>query len=107
MRQNRDRVKKAAKNAIQKLKKARYIQTDDTQTVNYNVDVNTDDLTTVGYTSDAEIENLSDAEAVDYTNNNTANSVAQQQAKRIIKKYKNLKRKATKNFDQTTKKRKK
>ena len=107
MRQNRDRVKKAAKKAIQKLKKARYIQTDDTQTVNYNVDVNTDDLTTVGYTSDAEIENLSNAEAVDYTNNNTANSVTQQQAKRIIKKCKNLKRKATKNFDQTTKKKKK
>ena len=86
MGQNRDRVKKAAKNAIQKLKKERHIQTDDTQTVNYNYDVNIDNLTTVGYTSDTEIESLSDAEAVNYTNNNTANSVAQQQAKRIIKK---------------------
>ena len=86
MGQNRDRVKKAAKNAIQKLKKERHMQTDDTQTVNYNYDVNIDNLTTVGHTSDTEIESLSDAEAVNYTNNNTANSVAQQQAKRIIKK---------------------
>ena len=58
MRQNRDRVKKAAKNAIQKLQKARYIQTDDTQTVNYNDDVTIDSLTTVGYISSAKIENL-------------------------------------------------
>ena len=92
MRQNREKVKKAAENAIQKLKKARYIQTDDTQRVNYNNDVNIDDLTTVGYNSDAEIENLSGAETVKMT----ANSVAQQQAKRIIIKNKNLKRKATK-----------
>ena len=97
-------VKKGTKNAIQKLKKARHIQADDTQSVNYNGDVNIDDLTTVGYTSDAEIEYLSDAEAVNYADNNTANSVAQQQAKRIIKKYKNLKTKATKDFDQTRKK---
>ena len=102
MRQNRERVKKAAKNAVQKLKKMRYIQTDDTQTVIYNDDVNIDDLTTVGYNSDAEIENLSDAETVKMA----ANSVAQQQAKRIIKKYKNLKRKATKKIDQPIKKRK-
>ena len=34
MRQNRGRVRKVAKNKIQKLKKERYIQTDDTQTVN-------------------------------------------------------------------------
>ena len=34
MRQNRGRVRKAAKNKIQKLKKERYIQIDDTQTVN-------------------------------------------------------------------------
>ena len=85
MRQNRDRVKKAAKNAIQKLKKARYIQTDHTQTVNYNDDVNIDSLTTVGYTSDADIENLSHAEAVNYTNNNTANSVAQHPRDRLAR----------------------
>ena len=64
MKQNRERVKKASKNAIQKLKKARYIQTDDTQSVNCNDDVNIDDLTTVGYNSDAEIENFSDAETI-------------------------------------------
>ena len=69
MGQNRDRVKKAAKNAIQKLKKERHMQTDDTQTVNYNYDVNIDNLTTVGYTSDTEIESLSDAEAVSESRN--------------------------------------
>ena len=61
MRQNKESVKKGSKNPIQKLKNARYIQTDDTQTVSYNNDVNIDNLTTVGYNSDAEIENLSDS----------------------------------------------
>ena len=83
MRQNRDRVKNAAKNAIQETKKGKIYPKDEEQTVSYNDNVNIDDLTTVGYTSDAEIENLSDAEAENYTNNNTANSVVQQQAKRI------------------------
>ena len=104
MTQNRERIKKAAKkkNAIQKLKKARYLQTDDTRTVNCNDNVNIDDLITARYNSDAEIENLSHAETVKMA----ANSVSQQQAKRIIKKYKNLKRKATKKIDQPIKKRK-
>ena len=83
MRQNRYRVKNTAKNAIQETKKGKIYPKDEAQTVSYNDDVNIDDLTTVGYTSDAEIENLSDEEAENYINNNTANSVVQQQAKRI------------------------
>ena len=89
-----------------KTKKSKVYPNDDTQTVIYNDDVNLEDLTTVGYTSEVEIENLSDAEAVNCTNNNTANNVAQQQAKRIIKKHTHLKRKATKAFDETREKRK-
>ena len=54
-----------------------------------------------------ETENLSDAETANYKDKNTASSVVQQQAKRMIKKYKNLKRKANKKFDQTMKKKKK
>ena len=78
MRQSRERVKKAAKNAIQKLKNARYTQTDDRKTVNHN----DDDLTTMGYYSHTEIEHLSDTETVKMA----ANNVVQQQAKSIIKK---------------------
>ena len=51
-----------------------------------------------------ETENLSDAETANYKDKNTASSVVQQQAKRMIKKYKNLKRKANKKIDQTMKK---
>ena len=70
------------------LKKVKYMQTDDAKTVNYDDDVNIDHLATVGYNSDTEI---------DVANNRTlSTSFAQQQAKRITKKYKSLKRKAGK-----------
>ena len=55
------KCKKRQQKPYPKTKNARYIQTDDTQTVSYNNDANIDNLTTVGYNSDAEIENLSDA----------------------------------------------
>ena len=90
-------MKKAGKRALQELKKAKYIQTDDAKTVNYDDDINIDDSATVGYNSDREI---------DVADNGTlSTSVAQQQAKRIIKKHKNLKRKAGK-INQKTKKEK-
>ena len=74
-------VKKAEKRALQDLKTAKYMQTDDD-------DVNIDDVATVGYNSDTEM-NLADKRT-------PPTSVAQQQAKRTIKKYKNVKRKAGK-----------
>ena len=63
------------------MKKANYLQTDDNKTVDYNNDTKLDDLSTVGYKGDADVTTTPKI------------STAQQQAKKIIKKYKNLKRK--------------
>ena len=70
-------VKKAAKRAFEELRKAKYMQTDDAKTVNYEDEVNIDDLPTVGYNSNTEM-NLADKRT-------PATSFGQQQAKRIIK----------------------
>ena len=82
IRRNKDKIKKFSKKAVEDMTKINHIETDGVETVNYN--------------NDTEINNLSDAETVDYyTNNHTSKiskSLAQQQAKRIVKKYKNLKK---------------
>ena len=70
-------VKKAGKRAFEELRKAKYMQTDDAKTVNYEDEVNIDDLPTVGYNSSTE-RNLADKRT-------PATSFGQQQAKRIIK----------------------
>ena len=70
-------VKKAGKRAFEELRKAKYMQTDDAKTVNYEDEVNIDDLLTVGYNSNTEM-NLADKRT-------PATSFGQQQAKRIIK----------------------
>ena len=70
-------VKKAGKRAFEELRKAKYMQTDDAKTVNYEDEVNIDDLPTVGYSSNTEM-NLADKRT-------PATSFGQQQAKRIIK----------------------
>ena len=44
IRQNKGKVEKAAKMASNELRKAKHIQTDDTQTVNYNNNFNLDDI---------------------------------------------------------------
>ena len=46
LRENKEIVKNAGKRALQELKNAKYIQTDNTKTVNYDDDVNIDDLAT-------------------------------------------------------------
>ena len=73
------------------MKKSNYLQTDDTETVNYNSRIEPDDLSTVNYNSGAETAGVSDAEIIDYDTTNKS-SVAHQQAKRIIEKYRYLKR---------------
>ena len=70
-------VKKAGKRAFEELRKAKYMQTDDAKTVNYEDEVNIDDLPAVGYNSNTEM-NLADKRT-------PATSFGQQQAKRIIK----------------------
>ena len=61
--------------------------------VNYISDIEPDNLSTVNYNSDVEIDDVSGAETTDYSTTTNKNSVAQQQTKRKIKKYRNLKRK--------------
>ena len=82
IRRNKDKIKNFSKKAVEDMTKINHLETDDVETVNYN--------------NDMEINNLSDAETVDYyTNYHTSKiskSLAQQQAKRIVKKYKNLKK---------------
>ena len=63
------------------MKKAIYLQTDDNKTVDYNNDTELNELSTVGYNSDANVATTPKV------------STVQQQVKKIIKKYKHLKRK--------------
>ena len=94
MRQKKDKAKELTRKAIDNMKKSKHFHTDDMETVNYNSDIEPDNLSTVNYNSDIEIDDVPDAETIDYNTTTNRNSVAQQQAKRIIKKYRNLKRKA-------------
>ena len=48
-------TKIASKKSIDRIKKARYLQTDNDKTVDYNHNIEIDDLSTVGYDSDTEI----------------------------------------------------
>lgn len=67
------------------------MQTDDKETFNYNIDTESNDLSTVNYNSDVDMDNVFDAKTINYNTTNKS-SMAQQQAKRIIKKYRNLKK---------------
>ena len=80
LKRNREIEKKTGKRALQELKMAEYIQTDDSKAVNYDDDINIDDLAIVGYNSNTEM-NLADKRT-------PPTNVVQQQAKRIIKKNK-------------------
>ena len=80
-REKRGAIKKASKKAINWMKKTNYLQTDDDKIVDYNNDTELDELSTVGYNSKADVTTTPKI------------STVQQQAKKIIKKYKNLKRK--------------
>ena len=69
------------------MKKDNYLQTDDDKTVDYNNDTKLDDLSTVQYNSDADV-NITKPMTI-----KPKTSITQQQAKKIIKKYKSLIRK--------------
>ena len=53
MGRNRDKVKRSAQRAIQQLKKSKYLETDDTETVDYNNDIDITDVSN-DLSSDAE-----------------------------------------------------
>ena len=80
------------------MKKSNYFQTDDDKTVDYNNDTNLGDLETIDYNNDT---NLGELETIGYnslveielTTVPKISTAQQQVAKKIVKKYKNLKRK--------------
>ena len=82
-------MKKANKKATEWLKKAGYLETDDLATVNYNNDVSLDDVQTVDYNNDTQFDEL-DSEPEQIVPKNIS---TQKTAKKIIKKYRILKRK--------------
>ena len=55
-----------------------------------NIDIEPNDLSTVNCNSDLNIDNVSDTETINYDTKNK-NSLAQQQAKKMSKTYRNLK----------------
>ena len=55
-----------------------------------NIDIEPNDLSTVNYNSDVNIDDVSDTETINYDTKNK-NSLAQQQAKKMSKTYRNLK----------------
>ena len=70
------------------LKKAGYLETD------YNNDVSLDDVTTVDHNMDTQPNELdNDIEKIDLKNT-SKNTLTQKTAKKIVKKYRNLKRKS-------------
>ena len=71
------------------LRNASYLKTDDQQTVDYNDDVHIDEHETIDYNNDTNVTDLNDTNRIDLKKT----LVAQLVAKKIIRKYKNLKRK--------------
>ena len=63
IRQNKDKIKKFSKKAVEDMTKINHIETDGVETVNYN--------------NDTEINNLSDPETVDYYTNNHTSKIKQ------------------------------
>ena len=69
------------------LRKAGFLQTDDLGTLDYNNDVSLDDLKTIDFNNDTRMTDLTDIDKI----NLKKISVTEQAAKKIIKKYRNLK----------------
>ena len=82
-------MKKAIKKATEWLKKAGYLETNDLETIDYNNDVSLHDVQTVVYNNDTQLDELhSEPEQIVPKNISTLKT-----AKKITKKYRNLKRK--------------
>ena len=84
-------LKKAEKKAADWLRKARFLGTDDLETIDYNNDTNVndlDDVETITYNNDTNVNNLDNV-------NLKKTSGAQIAAKKLIQKYRNLARKKT------------
>ena len=84
-------LKKTNKKSAEWLKKADFLGRDDLQTIDYNNDVTLDDLETIDFNNDTQMTDLTDIDKIDLKKT----SATQQAAKKIKKKYRNLKRKVS------------
>ena len=85
----KESLKITNKKSVEWLKKAGFLGTDNLQTTNNNNDVTLDDLETIDFNIDTQMTDLINIDKIDLKKT----SARQQVAKKIIKKYGNLKRK--------------
>ena len=71
-------------------KKSWFSEIDDLGTIDYNKDVSLDDLETIDFNNDTQMTDLTDIDKIDLKKT----SAPQQAAEKIMKKYRNLKRKS-------------
>ena len=77
-------MKKSTSDAIQSKERSNYLQTDDTETVISNSEVEPNGLSTVNYNSDVNIDQVSDTKTINY-DTTSKNRVAQRQSKKKLK----------------------
>lgn len=77
-------MKKSTSDAIQSMERSNYLQTDDTETVISNSEVEPNGLSTVNYNSDVNIDQVSDTKTINY-DTTSKNRVAQRQSKKKLK----------------------
>ena len=75
---------KSTSDAIQSMERSNYLQTDDTETVISNSEVEPNGLSTVNYNSDVNIDYVSDTKTINY-DTTSKNRVAQRQSKKKLK----------------------
>ena len=81
-------MKKANKKACKWLKKTSFLGTGNFQIIDYNNDMTLDDLETVDFNNDTQMTDSTDIDKIDLKKT----SATQQAIKKIIKKYRNLKK---------------
>ena len=77
-------MKKSTSDAIQSMERSNHLQTDDTETVISNSEVEPNGLSTVNYNSDVNIDYVSDTKTINY-DTTSKNRVAQRQSKKKLK----------------------
>ena len=83
-------LKKTNKKSAEWLKKGGFLGRDDLQTIDYNNDVTLDDLETIDFNNDTQMTELSNIDKIELKKT----SATQQAVKKIIRKYRKLKRKS-------------
>ena len=83
MGRNRDKVKRSTQRAIRQLKKSKYLETDDTETVDYNHDI---DITDINNDLSSNVETIIYEEPIIKRRNPKRNGDPMQRYKKIYEK---------------------